>query len=116
MLPGTPFQACSSAPDRVRRGLSALAAILALLGPTVPVPASTAYCQRAISRASAEYARLHLRLLMRCERQVSAGLRRGPCPDTRTAAALERAQAKASARVDRNCGGDDRRCGVGGDD
>ena len=88
-------------------------ALVAVLGPIEArgAPAATP-CMRAVARASASFARIHLRAMQRCERGVMGGARLGFCPDAATATVIARAAARARYRVDRNCGGADLRCGT----
>ncbi len=82
-------------------------------------PLATAHavtCADTLAARFAKFTQTRMKLMARCRDLVLAGHTAAPCPDSRTAAALEKARAKFRSIVDKQCGGDDATCGTGGDD
>jgi hypothetical protein len=89
-------------------------------GRFAPTPSASALarCQAAIAAASARLFGKRTKRLRACWDRRARGLHANPCPDPgdgRAAAAIARAERAFQARLCRECGGTDRRCG-GGDD
>jgi hypothetical protein len=89
--------------------------MLFLAGLPTPSHAEPSACRREIARADARYGRTTMRLLQKCEDDVLAGKKPGPCPDAKTAAQIFIANAKLQSSIARRCGGVDQTCSVSAD-
>src|SRR5690349_4337174 len=103
----------------VRSALVSTCAILALLL-AVALPgrafADSVSCQRAVAKASAQFAQAKLKALQKCNDMVLNHAISGPCPDATAAAKIAKADSKLRVAVSKGCGGADRTCGTGDDD
>src|SRR6266404_3083150 len=77
--------------------------------------ADTIQCERAISVASARYARFSYQARRRCYDAVLKGSQPGPCPDARASTKLATLNASLHTRIAANCGGPNHQCGDGDD-
>ncbi len=90
-------------------------------GVAVPLGAAVAHadalgCQRAVAKASAQFAQAKMKALQKCADGVVRHTSMGPCPDGKASAKVAKAESKLRAAVSKGCGGADRACGAGGDD
>jgi len=73
-------------------------------------------CQRTIGKEGTKYLDQKINALKKCQDQVLKGKIAGPCPDERAGTKIARAEIKLFDKICKACGGDDKTCGVGGDD
>ncbi len=114
----------SYVPSQVRglrspRGLIVVMATSILLASpwtSRPAHADALGCQRAVAKASAQFAQAKMKALQKCADGVVRHTSMGPCPDGKASAKVAKAESKLRAAVSKGCGGADRACGAGGDD
>ncbi len=73
-------------------------------------------CKRAIAKASAELSSALVKAHQKCRDRIASGHFEGPCPDSKTALTIGKAETKLKATLDNKCGGPDRSCGAGVDE
>ena len=73
-------------------------------------------CQQTIGKEGAKFLHMKSRSLQKCEDEILKGKIPGPCPDSRAASKIARAEQKLVERICKRCGGNDKDCGTGGDD
>jgi hypothetical protein len=78
--------------------------------------ADPAKCQLEISKVFPKFVQTKIKALQKCNDKIVKGDILGPCPDGETTLKIQKAESKMRAAVDKKCGGDDKLCGVGGDD
>jgi hypothetical protein len=71
-----------------------------------------AQCQRAIVKASSQFAQARMKALQKCDEGVLKGSLPGPCPDATAAAAITKATDKIYRAIGKRCGGADHVCGL----
>ena len=98
-----------------RRFPLSLLCALAILSASLET-AHAVTCAETIAARFARLTQTRMKLMSRCHDLVVTGHTAPPCPDSRTAAALEKARSKFHQLVNKSCGGGDETCGVGGDD
>src|SRR5439155_1655211 len=68
-----------------------------------PVDPSLVKCQLTISKAVGKYLNTRLKKELKCQAGVAAGKLPGPCPDAKTATALDSARVKLDAGIRKGC-------------
>src|SRR4051812_42822309 len=71
-------------------------------------------CQRAVAKASAQFAQAKLKALQKCGDMVVSHAISGPCPDATATAKIAKADSKLRAAVSKGCGGGGRAPGARG--
>ncbi len=101
----------------LRLALAASAAALTVVLMTAaPAVAEPTACKRAISSSLAKFVQGKTKILRKCNEAVLSGKKPGPCPDAIAAEKIDRLAGKLRRTVSQRCGGQDRNCGLGGDD
>jgi hypothetical protein len=88
---------------------------LAIVSATSETARATS-CAETLAARFAKFTQTRMKLMARCHDLVLSGHTSGACPDSRTAAALDKARTKLHQLIDKRCGGDDETCGTGADD
>jgi hypothetical protein len=90
--------------------------VLVILAATPALAIGAARCERAIANASAQFTRVEMNALRRCNDAIVAGRYHGTCPDAVSAGRIAAARSKLRAAIEHACGGRDGQCGTDGDD
>jgi cysteine-rich repeat protein len=102
-----------------RRSLLGTLALFLLVAFARSADADPVKCQRTILKESLKFAQQEMKALGKCEDKVVAGAlsQATVCAtDPSTSDRIDKAESKLRAKIDKDCGGDDKSCGTGGDD
>ena len=104
---------CAPRSTRERRVVAvAMTLACVLVAWTERASAEPESCRREIARADARFSRTKMKIIQKCEDNVLAGKKPGPCPDPSSLQRITVARAKLQSSIARRCGGIDQTCSV----